>query len=209
MSAPDPVMELLLQWDELRQQGREVPAEELCRDCPEHADALRCHIEAVCAVDRLLLSDTRDEGEDTAAPPREGPRVAGYEILGELGRGGTGVVYRARDVVLNRLVALKMLLAGAHAGEEALGRFRREAETLARMRHPGIVQIHELGNASGHLYLALEYVEGGSLAARLAHGPPPPAAAARLVACGLVRSWSAHSVSGEPSKSASNNPLTE
>jgi serine/threonine-protein kinase len=194
MPAPDPVMELLLRWDELRLQGREVSAEELCRDCPEHADELRRRIAAVCAVDRLMLDETRGEGEDTAttSPPREWPSVEGYEILGELGRGGVGVVYRARQRSLNRVVALKMLLAGAYAGEYDLARFRREAETLAQMQHPGIVQIHELGEAAGHPYLALEYVEGGSLAARLAHGPPPPEEAARWVAVAARAVAAAH-----------------
>jgi serine/threonine-protein kinase len=92
------------------------------------------------------------------------------------------VVYRARQLALNREVALKMLLAGAYAGEHDLARFRREAETLAQMQHPGIVQIYELGEAAGHPYLALEYVEGGTLAARIAHGPPPPEEVARWVA---------------------------
>jgi WD40 repeat protein len=113
--------------------------------------------------------------------PGSGRRLGDYELLEEVGRGGMGVVYKARQPGLNRLVALKMILAGGHAGARDLVRFRREAEAAARLQHPNIVQIHEVGEQDGRPFLALEFVDGGNLAQRLARGPLPAREAAQLV----------------------------
>ena len=99
------------------------------------------------------------------------PVVPGYAIIRELGRGGMGVVYQAQQVGLNRMVALKMILAGAHAGPKHLARFCKEAEAIASLHHPNIVQIYEIGEADGIPYCALEYIEEGNLGQRL-HGDP-------------------------------------
>ena len=102
--------------------------------------------------------------------PRQCPAnlsVEGYELLGELGRGGMGVVYKARQLRLDRLVALKVILAGEHAGAEHLARFRREGELLARIQHPNIIQIYEVGEQDGRPFFALEYVDGQSLAQKI------------------------------------------
>src|SRR6516164_7961092 len=107
--------------------------------------------------------------------------VPGYEIESVLGHGGMGVVYKARHLALKRTVALKMVLAGGHAGPQQLARFRLEAEAVARLQHPNIVQIHEVGEAGGVPYCALEFVEGGNLARKLAGQPLPARVAARVV----------------------------
>jgi WD40 repeat protein/tetratricopeptide (TPR) repeat protein len=113
------------------------------------------------------------------------PVVAGYEILSELGKGGMGVVYKARQSALNRVVALKLIafhLEQLGAGrEEVVRRFRLEAEAIARLSHPNVVQVFEVGDLAGVPYLALEFVEGGTLAARLAGTPLAAADAAALV----------------------------
>jgi tetratricopeptide (TPR) repeat protein len=108
--------------------------------------------------------------------------VEGYAVLEEIGRGGTSVVYLARQIQPARLVALKVLVAGLHADVERRARFLAEADAFARLRHPNIVQIHEVGEHEGLPFLALEYVEGGSLAERLGGSPMPPRRAAALVA---------------------------
>jgi serine/threonine protein kinase/uncharacterized caspase-like protein len=111
--------------------------------------------------------------ESMAMPGAPGPApagVPGYEILEELGRGGMGAVYKARQRSLNRIVALKMILSGQFAGQAERSRFRTEAEAIARLQHPNILQIYDLGEHNGLPYFALEFCEGGNLHARLRQG---------------------------------------
>jgi serine/threonine-protein kinase len=165
------------------------------------AEVIEAHLEG-CAGCQQALERLTAAGEAATLPPAAGagfptspagslaggpdrppsaPAVPGYEILGELGRGGMGVVYKARHLKLNRVVALKMVLAGGHAGPEELARFRTEAEVVARLQHPGVVQVYEVGEHGGCPYVALEFCPGGSLAGRLAGSPLPPRDAALLV----------------------------
>jgi WD40 repeat protein len=116
-----------------------------------------------------------------SGPAAEGVSIPGYEIIATLGRGGMGVVYKARQTRLGRLVALKMILSGGHAGEDDLARFRTEAEAIARLQHPNIVQIHEVGEQNGLPFFSLEFCGGGSLERKLAGTPLPPREAAELV----------------------------
>jgi WD40 repeat protein len=140
------------------------------------------------AVERLMallgrLSAARGADDTLAGGPTQEtslPSVPGYEVLAILGHGGMGVVYKARQVQLNRLVALKMIRR-ERAAPEQLSRFRIEAESVARLRHPNIVQVYEVGLAGGGPFLSLEYCAGGSLAERLREELPRPAAAVALL----------------------------
>jgi tetratricopeptide (TPR) repeat protein len=133
-----------------------------------------------------------DAAAQIAAAPRCAPQCAtrcatppaavpGYTLLGELGHGGMGMVYLAEQRALKRPVALKMILAGFDGHHATLRRFRTEAQAVARLQHTNIVQIHEVGEVNGRPFLALEYVEGGTLRRRIADAALPEAEAARLV----------------------------
>jgi WD40 repeat protein len=119
-----------------------------------------------------------DSGDVPVSPP---PVLPGYDIIGLLGRGGKGVVYKARQLHLNRLVAVKMILAGPHASVNDVARFMGEAEAVAHLHHPNIVQIYEVNQHEGLPYCVLEYVDGGSLQQKMRGAPVPPQKAAELI----------------------------
>ena len=163
-------------WDDYRAEFPELPsrpsADAGASQQPHRASSIDSH--------RPI-----DGSSDVATLALQGgaalPKVAGYELLVELGRGSMGVVYQARQGSLKRTVALKMILVGSLAGSEQLARFRLEAEASARLQHPHIVQIYEVGEHQGLPYCCLEYVEGGSLAQHLGGNPQPARHAAEMV----------------------------
>ncbi|RUL81809.1 serine/threonine-protein kinase [Tautonia sociabilis] len=114
-------------------------------------------------------------------PPSPAEAPDGYDLIAPIGRGGNGIVTKARHRRLGRLVALKRLRSGPDADPRELVRFRVEAEAAARLQHPNIVQIFDVGRVGGQPYIAMEYVSGGSLADRLTTGPLRPREAAALV----------------------------
>ncbi len=120
-------------------------------------------------------------GGDATESPKSLPTVPGYEILKELGRGGMGVVYLARQAALKRLVALKMIRGAGEASADQLERFHTEAEAVARLQHPNIVQIFEVGEYERNPYFALEFVDGPSMAAALTDREWSPAESAEVV----------------------------
>jgi WD40 repeat protein len=151
---------------------------------PPAPDMTTDHLPGPSVDERTRMYLPAQDAEPGVAGPERGPQavtVPGYEIESVLGRGGMGVVYKARHLALKRTVALKMVLAGGHAGPGELARFRLEAEAAARLQHPNIVQIHEVGEADGHPYCALEFVEGGNLASKINGKPLPAREAAQLV----------------------------
>jgi WD40 repeat protein len=175
---------LVLIWGEvlLRFERGETPRlAEYRHRFPQHFDALAVQFELqrhlVGPSDATLLGPP----EPDHAAPQPLPEVPGYLVLGELGRGAMGVVYKARQIGLDRVVALKMVLAGTHASPEQLVRFLQEAELVAQLAHPNIVAVHQVGVHGDSPYLALEFVDGPSLAHKCAGTPQPPREAARLV----------------------------
>jgi eukaryotic-like serine/threonine-protein kinase len=171
------------------QSGGRPDREALLRDHPELGSALRC-IDA--------LEDLAPEPGGGAEPAEaaagqldadgagpvaaDWPRPFGqYELLREIGRGGMGVVYQARQPALDRLVAVKMVLASQMASAEHVRRFLVEARTAARLQHPGIVPIHDVGQVHGQHYFAMQYIDGQSLADRLTVGPMEPDEAVALL----------------------------
>lgn len=131
-------------------------------------------------MDTLNTTTTpaREPGPDQATAT---PMLDGYEVLEEVARGGMGVVYKARQVALGRLVAIKTILGNWADHREMLQRFRAEAETIARLEHPNLVAIHQVGDWQGRPYLVMEYVGGGTLDERRRRQPPTPRQAAELI----------------------------
>ncbi len=181
--------ELLLCWQERRDEG-EVDFAELCAGRPELIEPLRERAAALRAMEGALgLGEATRSGRGSGTRPSPArangkpapPALPGYEVLEEIASGGMGVVYKARHLELNRLEAVKMILAGAHAGCDRLARFRAEAEAVARLQHPNVVQVYQVGEHGGQPYFTMEYLAGGSLAGLLAKGPLPARDAASLV----------------------------
>ncbi|MCI0359886.1 MAG: protein kinase, partial [Planctomycetaceae bacterium] len=174
----------------LRQRRRgDVELDEYGRRFPTYIDKLRR---------RLGSAATRAADEPALGIEVSGcelPAVPGYEIIEEIGRGGMGVVYRARQLGLARTVALKMVLTGRRTGPKHLARFRAEAAALARLQHPNIVQIYDVGEAAGRPYFVFEFVAGGSLTQQL-QGKPQPVRPAAQLALTLARTVHAAHASG-------------
>ena len=179
--------------------GRDLSPGGISRACPacgtlrpgpdDSADSVRTISTAPTDPQATWLTDP---GLVCPAPPAH---VPGYEVLEELGRGGMGVVYKARQIKLNRVVALKMILSGAHAGEADLARFRTEAEAIARLQHPNIVAVYEVGEHEGKPFFSLEFCPGGSLEKKLDGTPLPTEKAAELVECLARAVHAAHQAS--------------
>jgi hypothetical protein len=152
------VTDLLLEWEERAATGRPVTPEELCRARPELLGDLRRCIDMIRFMAPLL-----DLGDGSAAGGAV-PAIPGFEVLERLGGGGMGVVYRARDTALERVVAIKVPHAGWLVGDVVRSRFEREARVLAQLRHPNIVPVYAAGLADGQPYFVMDYVTQGSLA---------------------------------------------
>ena len=197
----DPRLDALLdRYQDRLDNGRAANLDDLCRDCPDLRVNLETRIDRLHKVGHLLgdsrlpqtnhvvvepeheisLSDDKTwVSHGTGyAPPVEIPAPPGYQVFAPLGEGGMGVVYKARQVGLDLLVALKMILAGSRARAVDLARFRHEAQAIAALRHPNIVQVFEIGEFRDQPFFSLEFCAGGTLAKAVNGEPQSPAAAA-------------------------------
>src|SRR5262245_59132150 len=163
--------DLVTLYLERKRRGQSLTWEEICPGTSEQQSALRSQLQALAEMEAFLNLSSGSKGVpadlDVPLVRREGPpltgQVSGYEILDELGRGGMGVVYKARQTGLDRIVAIKVLRAGIYASAKERERFRIEAMAAARLRHPNIVQVHDIGEHEGQPFFSMEFVEGGSL----------------------------------------------
>jgi serine/threonine protein kinase/WD40 repeat protein len=170
----DLILDLLEQWEELRQQGSDVSPENLCAQHPEALPEVREGIR------KLKLAYGSPNDLETKEVPRF-PELAGYQVLSELGHGGMGVVYKAQQQKPRRLVAIKMIRALEHPSPDELKRFLSEAEAIAQLQHPHIVQVYEVGHVNDRPYFTMEFLAGGNLAQKQEGALQSPHAAAALV----------------------------
>jgi serine/threonine protein kinase/tetratricopeptide (TPR) repeat protein len=178
------IRELLLPELEYRAQSGDQPTpEEYWRRLPQHVELINSVFDQVRRArpaEKAKFAETL--AETIVLPgPAEWPTIPGYEILSKLDEGGMGVIYKARQAALKRVVALKMIVSGAYATAHERARFRLDAQLLAELQHPNIVQIHAVGEHEGLPYFAMEFMEGGSLSEKIKGKPQPPEEAARLM----------------------------
>jgi serine/threonine protein kinase len=181
MASEEILDELLLKWEAEFDGGRDIPAAVLCCDHPHLADRLTREIDKLRRLRPDRAATSAGEEAVPQLPPGMLPCLTGYEVLEEIGRGGMGVVYKARQVSLNRPVAVKMLLHGPLADAGNRKRFLAEAQAVGRLQHPNIVQVYEVAEQDGRPYFTMELVEGGSLDRRLGGKPQPVREASELL----------------------------
>ncbi|MCH8922038.1 MAG: serine/threonine protein kinase, partial [Planctomycetes bacterium] len=180
------LFELLERLLAQQRQGHSPDVDALACENADLADELRQLWATVCVAE--LAGDSQSDATVDSAPTQQAaslslPRTVGdFELLEELGRGGMGVVYKARQKSLDRVVAVKMLLSGEMASPEDQARFHAEAEAAAQLDHPGIVPVFEVGEQEGWAFFSMKLIEGHTLAERLQDGPLPPREAAELLA---------------------------
>jgi WD40 repeat protein/serine/threonine protein kinase len=172
--------EVLANYLEARERGESVDPQALLRAHPDLADELKEYFandRQIAAAAGSIIPPPRKHGGANQGPMRIGE----YELLGEIARGGMGVVYRARHLGLQRLVALKMLLGGEFAGPDGVRRFRAEAEVVAELDHPHIVPIYDLGIHEGQAFFCMKLIDGPSLKQQIGAYAGRPEAATRLI----------------------------
>ncbi|GAB5406909.1 MAG: serine/threonine-protein kinase [Aureliella sp.] len=181
--------ELVSHLTDRMQAGEDLSLEDVCRQHPKHSDSLREIWGAILVTDAVAVlarsdasAKSSNAGGENLAIPSLPHRIGDYELEAVVGRGGMGVVYRARQISLNRTVAVKMIHENRPSSDENRARFYAEAEATARLEHPGIVPVFEVAQHDGHPLFSMQFVQGETLGQLLQRGPLPQRRAARYVA---------------------------
>ncbi len=183
ISQPNLLDQVLAEYLQAVEGGRNPNRDELLTKYPDIADDLREFFANRDSINRVARPIRAAVAYERVGPAPELIRYFGdYEILEEIGHGGMGVIYKAKQVSLDRVVALKMMLGGRIESAEDVQRFRIEAEAAAGLDHPRIVPIYEVGEHDGRQYFSMKFVDGGNLSQRIAERPLPPREAAALIA---------------------------
>jgi len=159
--------EVLAEYEYRLSQGEKIELEQMLEENPDLAEELKAYFDTANHLHKVVTP--AQPAVATSPVQLAGSSFGDYELLGELGRGGMGVVYKARQISLNRLVALKMILAGEFASQADVARFHREAEAAASLDHAHIIPIYEIGTHQGHHFFSMKLMEGGSLSGRRAY----------------------------------------
>ncbi len=173
MTDEDRLADLLLKWEENLEQGREVPAEELCKDCPHLIDEMSRRIQAMRAtswMDKPVDGGSDDDGGELPPEPPPLPLAGRYRLDRFIAEGGFGEVWRGFDQELHRTVAVKVSKPSRLGAVE---QFVAEARRVARLRHPGIVSVHDVVRQDDACFIVSDYIEGGSLREKIAERPTP------------------------------------
>jgi serine/threonine protein kinase len=183
------ILELIVRWEEAKAQGHSPAPEELCRDCPDRLDEFRRQVEKLGRVDWLnqpleVTTGPKIGQADTTLPQTDLPRSLAdrYRLDALIGVGGFGRVYKGFDTWLERPVAVKVPRVDRPVGVEEVDQCRIEAKKVARLRHPNIVPVHDVGKDGGSCFIVSEWIEGVNLATRIEVERPPHREAARVVA---------------------------
>lgn len=185
MSEEDRLAELPLRWEELYERGEDVGVDALCRDCPHLVPALARRIRALKITSWLSKDDDDDPSDTAPMRPDGGPArllADRYRLDGKIGEGGFAEVWKGYDLELRRTVAVKMPRVCRLDRDDTFERVFAEARRVARLKHPGVVQVFDMGRDGDCCFLVSEFVERGCLADRIAENCPTPQEAVRLVA---------------------------
>lgn len=179
----DRLAELVMQWEQRVAAGQHPSLADVCSECPELMSDLEMCLKQLRRMDQFLSAErpaTKVSGPSANTSPQNFPDIPGYQVFEEIGRGGMGVIYKARQESLNRLVAIKTLPGSRWGQSGVVARLRQEANGLSKLSHPNIVNVFDVVETPAAVSIILEYIAGESLATQLSRGAMTPAEAAKL-----------------------------